>query len=101
MKNSAAATSGVCPFFFRPRCCGAVVQDAESAPTSPTLDSSITNVLVALTFASLFRLKVGVKDIVILNDYDSIKDVLTRKEVLNRTDNFILERTGVKGEWIS
>ncbi|XP_037568792.1 cytochrome P450 2H2-like [Dermacentor silvarum] len=45
----------------------------------------------------VFRLKIGVKDIVILNDFDSIKDVLTRKDVLNRTDNFILDRSGVKG----
>ncbi|XP_075543684.1 uncharacterized protein LOC142578168 [Dermacentor variabilis] len=45
----------------------------------------------------VFRLKVGVKDIVILNDFESIKDVLTRKAVLNRTDNFILDRSGVKG----
>lgn len=52
---------------------------------------------IAKRHGPVFRLKVGVKDIVILNDYDSIKDVLTRKEVLNRTDNFILERTGVKG----
>ncbi|KAL1434043.1 hypothetical protein MTO96_012037 [Rhipicephalus appendiculatus] len=52
---------------------------------------------IAKQHGPVFRLKIGVKGIVFLNDFDSIKDVLTRKEVLNRTDNFLLDRTGVKG----
>lgn len=52
---------------------------------------------IAKQHGPVFRLKIGVKDIVFLNDFDSIKDVLTRKDALNRTDNFLLDRTGVKG----
>ncbi|XP_075738320.1 cytochrome P450 2C70-like isoform X1 [Rhipicephalus microplus] len=52
---------------------------------------------IAKQHGPVFRLKIGVKDVVFLNDFDSIKDLLTRKEVLNRTDNFLLDRTGVKG----
>ncbi|KAK8773489.1 hypothetical protein V5799_011971, partial [Amblyomma americanum] len=41
--------------------------------------------------------QVGGKNIIVLNDFESIKEVLTRKEVLYRTENFILRRFGVNG----
>ncbi|XP_077520116.1 uncharacterized protein LOC144129934 [Amblyomma americanum] len=48
-------------------------------------------------YGAVIRFQVGGKNIIVLNDFESIKEVLTRKEVLYRTENFILRRFGVNG----
>lgn len=48
-------------------------------------------------YGAVIRFHIGGKNIIVLNDFESIKEVLTRKEVLNRVENFILGRFGVNG----
>ncbi|XP_077518739.1 cytochrome P450 2C28-like [Amblyomma americanum] len=48
-------------------------------------------------YGPVIRFKVGVKDVVILNDFESIKEVLTRKEMLHRSQNLIFDRPEAKG----
>ncbi|XP_075544608.1 cytochrome P450 2A4-like [Dermacentor variabilis] len=45
----------------------------------------------------VIRFKMGMKDVVILNDFESIKGVLSRKELLNRTENLVLKSNKVTG----
>lgn len=51
----------------------------------------------AAEYGPVFRLKVGSSSIVILNDFESIKEVLNMKEVLYRTGNLVVDQAGMKG----
>lgn len=48
-------------------------------------------------YGPLFRLHMGVKDVIILNDLEAIKDILTRKEMLYRSENALVNQTRFKG----
>lgn len=49
------------------------------------------------TYGSILKIKVGATYVVVLNDLDSIKEVLCKNEVLNRSENVILHVLGVTG----
>ncbi|KAM7310803.1 putative cytochrome P450 [Ixodes scapularis] len=45
----------------------------------------------------VFRIKVGVVDVVVLNDFESIKNFLCKKEGLYRPENMVFSNVGVNG----
>lgn len=51
----------------------------------------------AAEYGPVFRLKVGFSSIVILNDFESIKEVLNMKEVFYRSGNLVVDQAGMKG----
>ncbi|CAN7986556.1 unnamed protein product [Ixodes hexagonus] len=51
----------------------------------------------AKTYGPIFRIKVGVVDIVVLNDFESIKKFLSEKEVLYRPKNLIFCENEIDG----
>lgn len=48
-------------------------------------------------YGPIFRINMGSKDVLILNDFDSIKDVITKNEILNRSENVIFQQAGIQG----
>lgn len=52
---------------------------------------------LAKEYGSVFSLHMGIKNVVILNDLESIRDILTRKEMLYRSENALVNQTRFKG----
>ncbi|XP_077551822.1 cytochrome P450 2F5-like isoform X2 [Haemaphysalis longicornis] len=52
---------------------------------------------LAKTYGSVFRLRMGMKDVIILNDFHSIKEVLSMKEILFRSETALVWQVKYKG----
>lgn len=48
-------------------------------------------------YGPVFRIKLGFRHVVVLNDFESIKEVLSKKEVLCRTGNLTVDEAGFRG----
>ncbi|XP_077559314.1 cytochrome P450 2H1-like [Haemaphysalis longicornis] len=48
-------------------------------------------------YGPIIRLRLGCKDVVVLNDLDSIREGLANPDVLFRTDDFVFRYLGIKG----
>ncbi|KAL3234001.1 hypothetical protein MRX96_022758 [Rhipicephalus microplus] len=49
------------------------------------------------TYGPVFRLKIGFSNVVVLNDFESISEVLSMKELLYRTGNLTVDEAGFRG----
>lgn len=48
-------------------------------------------------YGPVFRIKLGFRNVVILNDFESIKEALSMKELLYRSGNLAIDQAGFKG----
>lgn len=49
------------------------------------------------TYGPVFRIKIGFSNVVVLNDFESIREVLSMKEMLYRTGNLTVDEAGFRG----
>ncbi|XP_077563753.1 cytochrome P450 2H2-like isoform X1 [Haemaphysalis longicornis] len=52
---------------------------------------------LAKVYGPVIRFPMGVKDVVILNDYESVKEILSRKEMLFRSESNVVSQTEYQG----
>lgn len=52
---------------------------------------------LARVYGPVIRFKMGFKDVIVLNDFESIKEILSRKELLFRSENAVANQTIYKG----
>lgn len=48
-------------------------------------------------YGPILRLKVAFTNLIVLNDFESIKEVMCMKELLHRTGNLVIDQTGCSG----
>lgn len=52
---------------------------------------------LAKAYGPVFRLRMGIKDVILLNDFESIKEVLSKKEILFRSETALVCQVKYKG----
>lgn len=52
---------------------------------------------LAKIYGPLIKFQMGLKDVIVLNDFESIKEILSRKELLFRSENAVTNQTIYKG----